>query len=70
MKRLALALLLGSATLADAQGPLPLEGFARGLEGRPPGVQKGAPRLVVAFLFDQWRGDRVCRFFCYAYRWY
>jgi hypothetical protein len=62
VKRLALALLLGSATLAHAQGPLPLEGFARGIEGRPPGVQKDAPRLVVAFLFDQWRGDLLERY--------
>ena len=61
MKRLALALLLCAAT-AHAQGPIPLEGFARGVEGRPPGVEKGAPRLVIAFLFDQWRGDLLERY--------
>ena len=56
-----IAALLG-ATPAFAQGPLPLEGFARGVEGRPPGVKAGTPLLVVCFLFDQWRGDLLERY--------
>jgi hypothetical protein len=40
VKRLVVAALL-VASVARAQGPLPLEGFARGLEGRPPGIGEG-----------------------------
>jgi len=57
---LLIALLL--AAPARAQGPLSLEGFARGVEGRPSGIKEGTPRLVVCFLFDQWRGDLLERY--------
>ena len=55
-------LALCPALAARAQSPLPLDAFAPGLEARAPGIRPGAPRLVVAFLFDQWRGDLVERY--------
>jgi hypothetical protein len=59
---LLVALTLCAAPQARAQSPLPLDAFARGVQGRTPGVRPGAPRLVVAFLFDQWRGDLLERY--------
>jgi Type I phosphodiesterase / nucleotide pyrophosphatase len=58
----ALVALLATATAAHAQSPLPLDAFARGVEGRAAGIREGAPRLMVAFLFDQWRGDLLDRY--------
>ena len=55
-------LALCAAPATRAQSPLPLDAFAPGLEARAPGIRPGAPRLVVAFLFDQWRGDLVERY--------
>ncbi len=57
----ALAILLVGAPAARAQGPLPLDAFAHGFESTPP-ARPGAPRLVVALLFDQYRGDLLERY--------
>ena len=60
--RAALAFLLACAPVAArAQGPIPLEGFARD-ESPAPAAGKGGPRLVVAILYDQYRGDLLDRY--------
>ena len=60
----ALAAPIAPAWAQDPGSPLPLGAFARGFEAgnAAPSRLKGAPRLVVALLYDQYRGDLLERY--------